>query len=319
MARAVAGETGAQFYSVSASEFVEMFVGVGAARVRDLFETAGRTAPSVVFIDELDAIGRRRGSGSGWSHDEREQTLNQLLVCLDGFEKQASVAVIAATNRPDILDPALLRPGRFDRRIRVPELSAEGRLAALAIHTRDKRLADDVCLSELARRTAGRSGAELAGLANEATLLAVRDAGDGKGDNVGGADDPVLIRREHFLRALEPGESRSRLFSQLDSLLIDSTRQLSEPEGRAIARLTLQGGLTIEGELIWVDSSFIKIRDLDDDGETIVPKQQVQKIEPLGGRGDEEMGGRGDRAVGAVDAAEHVMHRGVESGASVAR
>ncbi len=174
LARAVAGEAGVPFFSLSASEFVEMFVGVGASRVRDLFAQAKAAAPAIVFIDELDAVGRRRGAGVGAVNDEREQTLNQLLVEMDGFDDRQEVIVLAATNRPDVLDPALLRPGRFDRRIEVPLPDRHGREGILRIHTRKLRLAADVDLPRLARLTVGFSGADLANLSNEATLLAAR-------------------------------------------------------------------------------------------------------------------------------------------------
>src|SRR5262249_32697902 len=168
LARAVAGETSARFLYVSASEFVEMFVGVGASRMRDTFELAAKHAPAILFIDELDAIGRRRGSGVGLVNDEREHTLNQLLVSLDGFDRGARVVVIAATTRSDVLDAALWRAGRFDRRIAVPPLSAEARREVLAIHTAGKPLAGDVSLDDLAARAEGMSGADLEGLVNEA-------------------------------------------------------------------------------------------------------------------------------------------------------
>ena len=174
LARAVAGEAGVPFMSISGSDFVEMFVGVGAARVRDLFEQAKQSAPAIVFIDEIDAVGRHRGAGLGGGHDEREQTLNQLLVELDGFEGNTGVIVMAATNRPDILDPALLRPGRFDRQITVDAPDIEGRQAILSVHSRGKPLADEVDLEVLARRTPGFTGADLANLINEAALLAAR-------------------------------------------------------------------------------------------------------------------------------------------------
>ena len=174
LARAIAGEAGVPFFHISGSDFVEMFVGVGASRVRDLFETAKANRPSLIFIDEIDAVGRQRGAGLGGGHDEREQTLNQLLVEMDGFDPNQGVILIAATNRPDILDPALLRPGRFDRRIVVDNPDAGGRRAILEVHTRGKPLADDVDLDSLARRTPGFSGADLANLVNEAALLAAR-------------------------------------------------------------------------------------------------------------------------------------------------
>jgi cell division protease FtsH len=178
LARAVAGESGVPFYSISASEFIEMFVGLGAARVRDLFREAKKNAPAIVFIDEIDAVGRARGAGLGAGHDEREQTLNQLLSEMDGFERNDLVVVIAATNRPDVLDPALLRPGRFDRRVLVdkPELSA--RKAILGVHSKKMPLGPDVNLQHVAENTVGFSGADLANLVNEAALSATRKARD---------------------------------------------------------------------------------------------------------------------------------------------
>jgi len=174
LARAVAGEAGVPFFSISGSEFVEMFVGVGAARVRDLFENAKKNAPCLVFIDELDAVGRQRGAGLGGGHDEREQTLNQLLVEMDGFEVNAGIIIMAATNRADVLDPALLRPGRFDRKVVVDRPDLQGRLAILRIHARNKPLAPEVNLEVLARRTPGFAGADLESLLNEAAILAAR-------------------------------------------------------------------------------------------------------------------------------------------------
>jgi cell division protease FtsH len=174
LARAIAGEAGVPFFSISGSEFVEMFVGVGASRVRDLFEQAKKSAPCLVFIDEIDAVGRQRGAGLGGGHDEREQTLNQLLVEMDGFDPNAGIIILAATNRPDILDPALLRPGRFDRRIVVDNPDAKGRREILDVHVRGKPIGEDVSLDVLARRTPGFSGADLANMVNEAALLAAR-------------------------------------------------------------------------------------------------------------------------------------------------
>lgn len=178
LAKAIAGEAGVPFFSISGSDFVEMFVGVGAARVRDLFANAKRNAPCIVFVDELDAVGRHRGAGLGGGHDEREQTLNQLLVEMDGFDPNQGVILIAATNRPDILDPALLRPGRFDRRIAVPQPDVRGREAILRVHVRGKPLGKDVDLEVLARRTPGFVGADLANLVNEAAILAARKGKD---------------------------------------------------------------------------------------------------------------------------------------------
>jgi len=174
LARAVAGETGVPFFSISGSDFVEMFVGVGASRVRDLFEQAKKNAPCIVFVDEIDAVGRQRGAGLGGGHDEREQTLNQLLVEMDGFAPNEGIIILAATNRPDILDPALLRPGRFDRQVVVDSPDVNGRKEILKVHIRGKPLEDSVNLEVLARRTPGFTGADLANLTNEAALLAAR-------------------------------------------------------------------------------------------------------------------------------------------------
>jgi cell division protease FtsH len=174
MARAVAGEAGVPFFSISGSEFVEMFVGVGASRVRDLFDQAKRNSPCIIFIDEVDAVGRHRGAGLGGSHDEREQTLNQILVEMDGFDNQTNVIIIAATNRPDILDPALLRPGRFDRRVVLDRADLLGRQAILAVHAKGKPLGSDVDLHAIAAQTIGFSGADLENLVNEAAILAAR-------------------------------------------------------------------------------------------------------------------------------------------------
>jgi cell division protease FtsH len=175
IARAVAGEANVPFFSISGSEFVEMFVGVGASRVRDLFNVAKKNAPAIIFIDEIDAVGRRRGSGMGGGHDEREQTLNQILVEMDGFEQGQNVIVIAATNRADVLDPALLRPGRFDRRVHIPLPERPDREAILGIHFKDKPVAKDVNINALSKKTAGMAGADLANLANESAIVAARN------------------------------------------------------------------------------------------------------------------------------------------------
>ncbi|MDU5016886.1 MAG: ATP-dependent zinc metalloprotease FtsH, partial [Corynebacterium sp.] len=178
LARAVAGEAGVPFYSISGSDFVEMFVGVGASRVRDLFKQAKENSPCIIFVDEIDAVGRQRGSGTGGGHDEREQTLNQLLVEMDGFGDREGVILIAATNRPDILDPALLRPGRFDRQIPVTNPDLAGREEILRVHAKNKPLAEEVDVAQLAKRTAGMSGADLANVLNEAALLTARIGGN---------------------------------------------------------------------------------------------------------------------------------------------
>jgi len=172
MAKAVSGEAGVPFFSISGSEFVEMFVGVGASRVRDLFDQAKRHSPCIVFVDEIDAVGRQRGTGLGGSHDEREQTLNQILVEMDGFDTDTNVIVVAATNRPDILDPALMRPGRFDRRVVLDRPDMRGREAILKVHVRGKPLASDVNLTVLAKSTPGFVGADIENMVNEAAILA---------------------------------------------------------------------------------------------------------------------------------------------------
>jgi cell division protease FtsH len=174
LAKAIAGEAGVPFFSISGSEFVEMFVGVGASRVRDLFKKAKENAPCIIFIDEIDAVGRQRGAGIGGGNDEREQTLNQLLTEMDGFEGNSGIIIVAATNRPDVLDSALLRPGRFDRQISVDTPDIKGRLAVLEVHARDKKLAPEISLEAIARRTPGFSGADLANLLNEAAILTAR-------------------------------------------------------------------------------------------------------------------------------------------------
>ncbi len=191
LARAVAGEAGVPFFSISGSDFVEMFVGVGASRVRDLFEQAKRSAPCIVFIDEIDAVGRMRGAGYGGGHDEREQTLNQLLVEMDGFGVNEGIIVMAATNRPDVLDPALLRPGRFDRQIFITRPDLRGRSAILRVHARNKPIAEDVSLDEMARRTPGFTGADLANMLNEAALLTARR----RKKRIGGSEVDEAIER----------------------------------------------------------------------------------------------------------------------------
>jgi len=211
LARAVAGETGVPFFSISGSDFVEMFVGVGASRVRDLFEQAKKNAPCIVFIDEIDAVGRQRGAGLGGGHDEREQTLNQLLVEMDGFAANEGIIVVAATNRPDILDPALLRPGRFDRQITVNVPDILGRKEILKVHIKGKPLGNDVDIEVLARRTPGFTGADLANLINEAALLAARR--NKKEINMGELEDAVE-------RVIAGPEKKSRVISEYERKLV---------------------------------------------------------------------------------------------------
>ncbi|HVF73744.1 MAG TPA: ATP-dependent zinc metalloprotease FtsH [Acidimicrobiales bacterium] len=207
LARAVAGEAGVPFMSVTGSDFMEMFVGVGASRVRDLFQTARKQAPAIIFVDEIDSIGRKRGAGLGGGHDEREQTLNQMLSEMDGFETTEGIVMMAATNRPDILDPALLRPGRFDRQIVVPLPDLEERLPILRVHCRDKRIGPDVDLTLVARGTPGMSGADLANLVNEAALHAVRRGSDAVHmEDFEAARDRVIMGQRRESLALSEGE-----------------------------------------------------------------------------------------------------------------
>jgi cell division protease FtsH len=209
LARAIAGEAGVPFFSISGSDFVEMFVGVGASRVRDLFEQGKKNAPCIIFIDEIDAVGRHRGAGLGGGHDEREQTLNQLLVEMDGFESSEGVIIIAATNRPDVLDPAILRPGRFDRRINVPRPDLNGRIGILAVHTKKVPLGGDVDLETLGRGTPGFSGADLENLVNEAALLAARlDKDDVAMADFEMAKDKVLMGSERRSMVINETEKK---------------------------------------------------------------------------------------------------------------
>ena len=211
MAKAVAGEAGVPFFSISGSDFVEMFVGVGAARVRDLFEQAKKNSPCIVFIDEIDAVGRQRGAGLGGGHDEREQTLNQLLVEMDGFSTNEGIIIMAATNRPDILDPALLRPGRFDRHILIDRPDVKGREAILNVHIKGKPMAEDINLEVLAKRTPGFTGADLANMVNEAALLAAR-----RGNPTIGMEE----LEESIERVIAGPEKKSRVISEKEKKLV---------------------------------------------------------------------------------------------------
>jgi len=230
LARAIAGEAGVPFFSISGSDFVEMFVGVGASRVRDLFEQGKKNAPCIIFIDEIDAVGRHRGAGLGGGHDEREQTLNQLLVEMDGFESNDGVILIAATNRPDVLDPALLRPGRFDRRIVVPRPDVKGRTGILAVHTKKTPLAGGVDLDVIARGTPGFSGADLENLVNEAALLAARadktqlDMGDFEK-----AKDKVLMGPERRSMIISDSDKRVTAYHEAGHALVGKMMKGSDP------------------------------------------------------------------------------------------
>jgi cell division protease FtsH len=230
LARAAAGEADAPFFSITGSDFMEMFVGVGASRVRNLFEDAKKNAPSIIFIDELDSIGRRRGAGMGGGHDEREQTLNQLLSEMDGFTPNQNVIVMAATNRPDILDPALLRPGRFDRQVTVDLPTMHERLQILNIHTRNKPLADDVILEKLARGTPGFSGADLANILNEAALLAARQNKEQIDmDDINNARDKVIMGLERENLSLTEKEYQLLAYHEAGHAVVSACRPTADP------------------------------------------------------------------------------------------
>ena len=230
LARATAGEAGVPFFSISGSEFVEMFVGVGAGRVRDLFNTAKKAAPSIIFIDELDAIGRHRGAGLGGGHDEREQTLNQILVEMDGFERETKVIIISATNRPDILDPALLRPGRFDRKVVLDMPDINDREKILKIHCRDKPLASNINLREFAERTPGFSGADIANMANEAAILAARrNKNQVYQEEFLESIEKVLLGPERKSHILSKKEKEIAAFHEAGHALVSASLSEAEP------------------------------------------------------------------------------------------
>ncbi|MFC2072762.1 ATP-dependent zinc metalloprotease FtsH, partial [Chloroflexota bacterium] len=230
LARAVAGEAGVPFFSISGSEFVEMFVGVGASRVRDLFDQAKRNTPCIVFVDEIDAVGRQRGAGLGGSHDEREQTLNQILTEMDGFDTNTSVIILAATNRPDILDPALLRPGRFDRRVILDRPDIVGRSAILKVHAKDKPVDSSVDLEVLAKQTVGFSGADLANLMNEAAILAARR--DKKSIEMAEFEesiDRVIAGPERKSRRISPREKEITAYHEAGHALVSKILPNADP------------------------------------------------------------------------------------------
>jgi cell division protease FtsH len=230
LARAIAGEAGVPFFSISGSDFVELFVGVGASRVRDLFEQAKKNAPCIIFIDELDAVGRHRGAGLGGGHDEREQTLNQLLVEMDGFETNQGVIILAATNRPDVLDPALLRPGRFDRQVVVPQPDVKGRLEILKVHTRTIPLDKKVNLEQIARGTPGFSGADLANLVNEAALLAARKSKSNvEMSDFEAAKDKVLMGVERKSMIISETEKNNTAYHEAGHALVAKLTPGTDP------------------------------------------------------------------------------------------
>lgn len=230
LARAIAGEAGVPFFSISGSDFVEMFVGVGASRVRDLFDQAKKNPPCIIFIDEIDAVGRHRGAGLGGGHDEREQTLNQLLVEMDGFEVNQGVIILAATNRPDVLDPALLRPGRFDRHVVVPQPDVRGRLEILKVHTRNIPLDEKVNLDEIARGTPGFSGADLENLVNEAALLAARKTKSKvERSDFEAAKDKVLMGVERKSMIISEEEKKNTAYHEAGHTLVAKLTPGTDP------------------------------------------------------------------------------------------
>jgi cell division protease FtsH len=246
LSRAVAGEAGVPFFSISGSEFVEMFVGVGASRVRDLFDQAKRNSPCIVFVDEIDAVGRQRGAGLGGSHDEREQTLNQILVEMDGFDTNTNVIVIAATNRPDILDPALLRPGRFDRQVILDRPDSRGRQMILEVHTKGKPFEKDVELGTLAKQTPGFSGADLANLVNEAAILAARrNKKKISMDEFNEAVDRVIAGPERKSRVITPREKEIIAYHEAGHALVGHLLPNADPPYKiSIVSRGMAGGFT---------------------------------------------------------------------------
>ncbi|MDM0497762.1 ATP-dependent zinc metalloprotease FtsH [Clostridium perfringens] len=297
LAKAIAGEAGVPFFSISGSDFVEMFVGVGASRVRDLFEQAKKNAPCIIFIDEIDAVGRQRGAGLGGGHDEREQTLNQLLVEMDGFGVNEGIIMIAATNRPDILDPALLRPGRFDRRILVGAPDVKGREEVLKVHTRNKHLSEDVDLKVLAKMTPGFSGADLENLTNEAALLAVRG---------GKSRIDMEDIEEAITRVIAGPEKKSRVVSEYDRRIT-----AVHESGHAVVSNVLEYADPVhEISIIQRGMAAGYTMNLPEEDRTHTSKKQLKDkmVELLGGRVAEKLV-IGDISAGAkndIDRASHI-------------
>ena len=297
LAKAIAGEAGVPFFSISGSDFVEMFVGVGASRVRDLFEQAKKNAPCIIFIDEIDAVGRQRGAGLGGGHDEREQTLNQLLVEMDGFGVNEGIIMIAATNRPDILDPALLRPGRFDRRILVGAPDVKGREEVLKVHTRTKHLSEDVDLKVLAKMKPGFSGADLENLTNEAALLAVRG---------GKSSIDMADIEEAITRVIAGPEKKSRVVSEYDRRIT-----AVHESGHAVVSNVLEYADPVhEISIIQRGMAAGYTMNLPEEDRTHTSKKQLKDkmVELLGGRVAEKLV-IGDISAGAkndIDRASHI-------------
>lgn len=297
LAKATAGEAGVPFFTISGSDFVEMFVGVGASRVRDLFEQAKKNAPCIIFIDEIDAVGRQRGAGLGGGHDEREQTLNQLLVEMDGFGVNEGIIMIAATNRPDILDPALLRPGRFDRRILVGAPDVKGREEVLKVHTRNKHLSEDVDLKVLAKMTPGFSGADLENLTNEAALLAVRG---------GKSSIDMADIEEAITRVIAGPEKKSRVVSEYDRRIT-----AVHESGHAVVSNVLEYADPVhEISIIQRGMAAGYTMNLPEEDRTHTSKKQLKDkmVELLGGRVAEKLV-IGDISAGAkndIDRASHI-------------
>lgn len=262
LSRAVAGEAGVPFFSISGSEFVEMFVGVGASRVRDLFEQAKRNSPCIVFVDEIDAVGRQRGAGLGGSHDEREQTLNQILVEMDGFDNNTNVIVIAATNRPDVLDPALLRPGRFDRHVMLPPPDIVGRKAVLEVHAHGKPLESEVDLGVLAKQTPGFSGADLANLINEGAIIAARRGKQSVGmEELEDAIDRVIAGPESKSRIISEAEKQRTAYHEAGHAVAGRFLEQHDPVHKiTIIAHGMMGGYTRflpeEDRHLWTRSQF---------------------------------------------------------------
>ncbi len=263
LARAVAGEAGVPFFSISGSEFVEMFVGVGASRVRDLFDQAKRNAPCIVFVDEIDAVGRHRGAGLGGGHDEREQTLNQILVEMDGFDTSVNIIVLAATNRPDILDPALLRPGRFDRRVTLDVPDVRGRIEILKVHSKGKPLSEDVDFETVARQTIGFSGADLANLVNEAAILAARRSKKETGQSeFAESIDRVIAGPERKSRVISDREKELTAYHEAGHALVAHLLPHADPPFKVtiVARGNTGGHtryLPEEDRRLWTKNQFV--------------------------------------------------------------